>query len=183
MTSEDLKIFDSKNLENIETRDLPTEDHGEKILHQEPKKLLAQCKTTEGDNETTKYSRRQNQPPPGMSLSAYKRLLKKKRFEENREEWNLKKKEKKKEKKAAKRKLNEEAKNNESMLNQNPSKRTKKQKRSNIKIIIDCGFDELMKEEVCILTFINNFTVMGIKNTLFECLTLYHVLVIRKLTL
>lgn len=94
-----------------------------------------------------KYSKRKNPPPPGMTLSAYKRQLRRERFEEKKEEWSLKKKEKKKEKQAAKRKFKEEHGTDDSQTAQPAPKRPMQRQHADINIIIDCGFDEMMKPE------------------------------------
>ncbi|KAF5093542.1 hypothetical protein D0Z03_002367 [Geotrichum reessii] len=91
--------------------------------------------------ETTRdHSRRKNPPPPGMSLSAYKRQLRKEKFEAEREDWIKKKKEKKKALKLEKKKQKAEG----TLVI--PPRRPLHQTKSNVSVIVDCGFDELMKE-------------------------------------
>lgn len=87
------------------------------------------------------HSRRKNPPPPGMSLSAYKRQLRKEKFEAEREEWAAKKKEKRKALKLEKRKQKADG----TAPEQVPPKHVP-QVKSGVNVIVDCGFDELMKE-------------------------------------
>lgn len=116
--------------------------------------------TTEPESNTTdeRFSRRKNPPPPGMSLSAYKKQLRREKFEAQKVEWNLKKKEKRKELKAKKRKLKEL--NAESQTEAPKSTPKKKKVTLDVDVIIDCGFDELMKPEVR-LTFINETNTLA----------------------
>lgn len=86
------------------------------------------------------HSRRKNPPPPGMSLSAYKRQLRKDKFAQEREEWAAKKKEKRKALKLEKRRQKAEG-----TLQEAPKKFVPQQK-SGVSVIVDCGFDEMMKE-------------------------------------
>lgn len=86
------------------------------------------------------HSRRKNPPPPGMSLSAYKKQLRKEKFEAEREDWIKKKKEKKKALKIEKKRQKAEG----TLVV--PPRRPLHQTKSDVSVIIDCGFDELMKE-------------------------------------
>ncbi|KAF5101551.1 hypothetical protein D0Z00_000826 [Geotrichum galactomycetum] len=86
------------------------------------------------------HSRRKNPPPPGMSLSAYKKQLRKEKFEAEREDWIKKKKEKKKALKLEKKRQKSEG----TLVV--PPRRPLHQTKSDVSVIVDCGFDELMKE-------------------------------------
>lgn len=87
------------------------------------------------------HSRRKNPPPPGMSLSAYKRQLRKEKFAAERDEWAAKKKEKRKALKLEKRRQKAEG-----TVTEEAPKKHIKQEKSGVSVIIDCGFDEMMKE-------------------------------------
>lgn len=86
------------------------------------------------------HRRRKNPPPPGMSLSAYKRQLRKEKFAQEREEWAAKKKEKRKALKLEKKRQKAEG-----LLQEAPKKFVPQQK-SGVSVIIDCSFDEMMKD-------------------------------------
>lgn len=99
-----------------------------------------------------KYSKRKNPPPLGMTLSAYKRQLRREKLEEKKEEWNLKKKEKRREKQLAKRRLNQEKNDLDEECN-NTKKRLMVRHHVELDVIIDCGFDEMMKPEVSLISY------------------------------
>lgn len=101
----------------------------------------ADAGTTAETGPPKDHSRRKNPPPPGMSLSAYKRQLRKEKFEAEREEWLAKKKEKRKALKLEKKKQKAEG----TLEQPTPHKHTP-QVKSNVNVIVDCGFDEMMKE-------------------------------------
>lgn len=149
-------IKESAQEKNQETSQELTQDIKEEINQDIKSELSEKLETTEEKLDTQnvdpKYSRRKNPPPPGMTLSAYKKLLRKQKFEEKKEEWVLKRKEKKKEKQAQKRKFREEnpelaEQQREAAIQAAKNKRSKKQENVNVTVIIDCGFDEMMKDE------------------------------------
>jgi tRNA (guanine9-N1)-methyltransferase len=81
--------------------------------------------------------------PPGMSKSAWKRELKRQRWEAQKGEFTLKRKEKRKEQKLErKRKAQEEG----VEVAPKKTKTMGRHEKVPITVIIDCGFDEMMKE-------------------------------------
>lgn len=87
--------------------------------------------------------------PEGMSKNAWKKLQKRKKWEDQKEDWKLKRREKKL---AARRRKAERKANDDSNGNTEKDVLTKRkvpdfQETTNIKVIMDCEFDDLMSDK------------------------------------
>lgn len=116
---------------------------------------VGDLKRTASNDDKADFKRQKVPVPEGMTKRQWKRILKQQRWEETKDEYNQKKREKKKAARQRRRERIQEAEANgestEELLNYHQLRRSKilpnEQIETDIRIVMDCEFDELMNEK------------------------------------